>query len=164
MNLPFFKRRVVPVLAICVIALLLAVLPRLDALFFDKARYAQCSALVAHDPAAALAFARTWRKSHPASPLSWHCEAVALFAARDYANAATMFLALGTEVAATNPSLATRLFVQGAQAYKAAKQPNSAKQAAASALLLEPGNAEAKVLLTELARENFSIGAPGNKR
>ena len=56
-----------------------------------------------------------------------HCEAIALFASKDYKHAAEAFAGLAKEADSTNPSLAHELLAQAAKAYEAAGEPDMAK-------------------------------------
>ena len=159
-------RRFTPALAVLVIALVLFALPRLDSLFFAGARYEQCSRLVSTDAAKALAFARVWRASRPDSPMARHCEAIALFATKDYLHSAGAFLALANETDPANTSLSAQLLQQAAKAYEAAGKLNEAGAAAAKAQILAPGNKDINDLVAEITREraNFAPEQPVSGR
>jgi hypothetical protein len=155
MNQPFFKRTV-PMAAMLVIVFVLLILPHIDSMFFASARYTQCSDLVRSDPAKALDLAHAWRAEFPDSLLGKHCEAVALFATKDYARAGDAFLALAKLVTNTNSTLSARLFMQGSEAYMAAGKPDQAKEAQTAAMLVNPGLAQANTLPVEKAKENLA--------
>lgn len=126
MNLHFF-RRCLPLLTIAVIALLLLALPRFNSLFFAGRRYERCAQMVQGEPANALAFARAWRAEKPRLPMAEHCEALALFAMKDYRHAAEAFAGLARNAAATNAVLARELTAQAIKSYEAAGEPELAK-------------------------------------
>jgi hypothetical protein len=159
-NLPFPLKRFLPLLALGMIGFILFALPHLDALFFSHMRYEHCNTLAANDPKAALKLAQGWRKGRPDSPMARHCEAIALFATRDYSDAGDSFLALGKEAAVNDPPLAVRLFIQAGKSYETAKKYDLARQSAASAVMIDPNAHAARDLLAEINKENPPVPPP----
>jgi tetratricopeptide (TPR) repeat protein len=161
MNLQSF-RRFIPALAVLVILLVLFALPKLDALFFASGRYEQCTRLATSDAAKALALARAWRADHPGSPMARHCEAIALFAMKDYPHSAEAFLTLGHEARAGNTALSARLLQQAARAYEAAGNLDAAASAVTEAQALEPSSKELKDLSAEIAGKRAKPAPAGS--
>jgi tetratricopeptide (TPR) repeat protein len=151
MNLPSLKRAL-PLFALLAIALVLILLQRFDSAFFASRRYAECSHLVASDPQKALALAHGWRAQKPESPVAKHCEALALFATKDYTDAGNAFAALAKQVTVSNPALSAELFLQSAKSYEAGGKIDLAKESAVSALLVQPGNESIKSTLDEIGK------------
>jgi hypothetical protein len=152
MNLPFL-RRMLPVITFASIGLVLIILPNINSPMDAEVRYATCSRLVANVPAQALAWAERWRASRPDSLPAKHCEALALFATRDYARAADAFASLAKEAMPGKPTLAARLLLQEARSLKALGKHDAATTAATAAQTLDSENPEARALLADIAKE-----------
>jgi hypothetical protein len=151
MNLPSF-RRAVPALALAAIALVMLGLPQLGRFTSAGVRYDKCARLTAESPNTALTFAHAWRIERPASLVARHCEAIALFAAQDYAHAADALSALAKDMA-SDSGLAARLMVQEGRAWLALGQYEKAANAAQDASKANPANEEAKILLIDINQE-----------
>ena len=89
-------------------------------------QYRECSKLAQSDPQKALKQAHIWRQKDPESPIAGHCEAIALYAMKDYSHAAIMLDALAQNAAALNSPLAADLALQTAVAFEANQQNDKA--------------------------------------
>jgi tetratricopeptide (TPR) repeat protein len=128
-----------------------------------SARYRECSNLAASNPALALEKAKAWRISNASSPIARHCEALALYGMKNYAEAADVLLSLSKEAAAENPILSEDLLLQAVKAYKTAEQYDTAIDAISDRLVQPesqlPQESKAE-LLTERARLYLDLKHP----
>jgi hypothetical protein len=101
-----------------------------------KTRYEECSGFAATDPQKALILARDWEKTDRNDPSALHCEAMALYAQRDFFGAELRLLALATRLKANDPRSSVMLSEQAAQAALSGKNTQHAENALTDALAL----------------------------
>ncbi|MBV8889337.1 MAG: tetratricopeptide repeat protein [Alphaproteobacteria bacterium] len=116
----------------------------------DAASYERCMKLARQDPAAAKAFAESWRDGGGAHPAE-HCAAVALIGLRQYRPAATRLEALAQAMIHAPASLRADVLEQAGQAWLLADDPQRAYAADGAALAFRPDDPDLLVDRAEAA-------------
>jgi tetratricopeptide (TPR) repeat protein len=128
-----------------------------------SAHYARCTRLAQRAPDEALREAKAWESANPDTPMPRHCEALALYAKRDYVGAASLLSKLAGEARAGHPHLSQELTLQAVLGWQAAGKPEDARAELNRALALRPElwpNADKIALLLARARLSQAYGHP----
>lgn len=123
-----------------------------------RRRYADCTALVASDPGAALDSAFAWRYEDGGAP-AWHCVGLSLVALGYHAEAGEVFERMAEDMTeVTSPgwaALRADVLGQSGQAWLRADEPERARAALDAALEIDPLNPE---LLVDRAQAHAAAG------